>query len=339
MKKGSAGRLLVVDDEPQNIQVLRRQMTRLGYEVVTASNGLSALDAIARYHPDVVLSDVNMPGLDGIELCRRIKANQRTRLIPVLLITGLTASEDRIRGIEAGADDFITKPPVIAELEARVRSLCRIKRYTDDLDSAEAVILSLGLTIEARDPDTDGHCQRLASYATLLGKRLSLGESELVALHRGGYLHDVGKIGVPDAVLLKPGKLTTAEYAVMQQHTLIGDRLCGELRLLKDVRPIVRHHHERPNGTGYPDGLEGDAIPPLARILSVVDVYDALTTDRPYRKAMAPEEVRRTMAEETAKGWLFKDLVDEFVALLHDPGFQHPEPGTMSPNQLTFPGL
>lgn len=315
MRYRTAGKILVVDDEPANVQVLARLMTRLGYEVLTALDGEAALQSVGRNSPDLVLLDVNMPGLDGFEVCRRLKSDPETRLIPIVLITTLTASEDRIRGIDAGADDFLTKPPVVAELEARVRSLTRLKRHTDELDSAESVILTLGLTIEARDPCTKGHCERLAAYATALGLRLRLDNDQLIALNRGAFLHDVGKIGVPDAVLLKAGRLTGSEYALMQQHTVIGDNLCGELRLLEDVRPIVRHHHERPDGTGYPDGLRGDDIPLLAQILSVVDVYDALTTERPYKAALTPERAIRELREEATKGWKHATFVEAFAAL------------------------
>ena len=289
-------------------------MTRLGYEAITASDGKSALASIETDPPDLVLLDVSMSGIDGLELCRRIKADPTTRLIPVVLLTALTASEDRVRGIEAGADDFISKPPIVAELEARLRSLIRLKRYTDDLESAESVILSLGLMIEARDPSTHRHCQRLAAYAQALGTRVGLTPDQLVALNRGAFLHDVGKIGIPDAILLKADRLTRAEYALMQQHTVIGDRLCSELRLLDDVRPIVRHHHERPDGTGYPDGLKGDAIPLLARILSVVDAFDALTTDRPYRPAMSRARAIDELRHEGTKGWKPAVLVEEFAS-------------------------
>lgn len=321
MRYETAGKILLVDDESQNLEVLRRLMTRRGYDVLTASSGELALRSVVRNRPDLVLLDVNMPGIDGIEVCRRLKADPQTRLIPVVLLTTLTASEDRIRGIEAGADDFLSKPPVMAELEARVRSLMRLKRYTDELDSAESVILSLGLTIEARDPNTEGHCQRLAAYATALGGRLGLADEQLLALNRGGFLHDVGKIGIPDAVLLKAGRLTDAEYALMQQHTVIGDKLCSELRLLQDVRPIVRNHHERPDGSGYPDRLKGEEIPLLARILSVVDVYDALTTVRPYKAALPPAQALRELGEEAARGWLFEGIVGEFATLASQADF------------------
>jgi putative two-component system response regulator len=315
MRYSNAGRILIVDDEPSNIQLLSRLMRGRGYEVLAAADGQQALESVARHRPDLVLLDVNMPKLDGFEVCRRLKADPATRLIPIVLITGLKEMEDRIRGIDAGADDFLTKPFNVPELEARVRSLTRLKRYTDELDFAESVILSLGLTIEARDPYTKGHCQRLARYAATLGQRLGLDADQLVALHRGAFLHDVGKVGIPDAVLLKSGRLTESEYALMQQHTIIGHNLCGELRSLQDVRPIVRHHHERPDGSGYPDGLKGDAIPLLARIISIVDVYDALTTERPYKTASLPDRALRELREEAARGWKFRELVEEFATL------------------------
>jgi cyclic di-GMP phosphodiesterase len=202
-----------------------------------------------------------------------------------------------------------------SELLARVRALVRLKRYTDDLESVEAVMLTLGELIEARDAYTEGHCERLAAYAVTLGRALGLDRDELAALEYGGFLHDLGKIGVPDAVLLKPGILTADEHQRMQQHTVIGDRLCGGLRSLARVRGIVRHHHERLDGSGYPDGLRGDAIPLLAQVIGIVDVYDALTTARPYKEALARDRARDELQREADRGWRRKDLVDTFIAV------------------------
>jgi putative two-component system response regulator len=324
----AAQTVLVVDDEITNVKLLTRLMTGLGYQVRSAANGELALAEVARERPDLVLLDVNMPKVDGFEVCRRLKREPATRLLPIVLITGLTASEDHIKGIEAGADDFLTKPFNVPELEARVRSLTRLKRYTDELDSAESVILSLGLTIEARDPYTQDHCERLARYAAALGGHLGLDEAQRVALDRGAFLHDVGKVGIPDAILLKPGPLTSSERERMQQHTVIGHRLCGEFRALEHVRPIVRHHHERLDGSGYPDGLKGDAIPLLAQIISIVDVYDAVTTTRPYRAALSTEEAVRELREEVRRGWKSEALVEAFVALEHEGKLA---PGSMPP--------
>jgi len=308
------GRILVVDDTAANVRLLERLLVLEGYSVYSAEDGQAAIEMVMREHPDLVLMDVRMPRCDGFEACRILKERHETCLIPVVLMTGLSERADRIRAIEAGADDFLTKPIDAAELTARVRSLVRLKRYTDDLDSAEAVITSLALTVEARDAYTDGHCQRLSRYGVAVGRRLHLPDDDLAALHRGGYLHDIGKIGIPDVLLMKPGSLTNSEFEVIKTHTVIGDRLCGNLRALSRVRPIVRHHHERLDGSGYPDGLEGDAIPLLAQIIGIVDIYDALTTGRPYKRAWPPELAFEELLNEARKGWRRRDLVDLLIA-------------------------
>jgi putative two-component system response regulator len=311
----SAGKVLVVDDVAANVELLRTLLAREGYMVFTAADGEEALEMVASRQPDLVLMDVLMPKLSGYEVCERLKQNPATRLTPVVLITALHEREHKIRGINAGADDFLTKPVDAHELKARARSLVRLKRHTDDLDSAESVILSMALVIEARDSYTDGHCQRLAAYATALGTALGLAEEEQAALFRGGYLHDVGKVGIPDALLLKPSRLSESEYRQIKNHPVIGDRLCGELRSLRKVRPIVRHHHERLDGSGYPDGLKGDAIPLLAQIMGIVDVYDAITTARPYKKAWTFEQAHEELMREVTNGWRRRDLVEAFIAL------------------------
>jgi putative two-component system response regulator len=313
-----AGKVLVVDDVSANVELLKTLLTREGYTVITASDGQQALDILEQEHPDLVLMDVLMPKLSGFQVCDLIKQNKATRLTPVVLVTALSDTGDRIRAINAGADDFLTKPVNAHELKARVRSLVRLKRYTDDLDSAESVIMSLALVIEARDAYTDGHCHRLAGYATALGAAIGLPDNQLAALYRGGYLHDLGKIGIPDAVLLKAGALTADEYAQIQQHTVIGDRLCGQMRSLRQVRPIVRHHHERLDGSGYPDHLKGDAIPLVAQIMGIVDVYDAVTTSRPYKPAATPERAYDELLGEVKCGWRRRDLVEAFISIEGD---------------------
>jgi putative two-component system response regulator len=309
------GTVLVVDDSPVIADTFAKFLTARGFDVRRAHGGEAALAAMPTERPDVVMLDVVMPGIDGFEVCRQIKASPETRLVPVVLVTGLGAPEDRIRGVEVGADAFLVKPPNWQELTARVKSLVRLKRYTDDLESAESVILSLAMTIEVRDPYTEGHCQRLANYATSLGERLGLPERDLEALYRGGFLHDLGKIGIPDAVLLKPGPLTTAEFELVKQHPVIGAQLCDGLRTLHHVRPIIRYHHERLDGSGYPAGLAGDDIPLLAQITSVVDVYDALATRRPYKRAYSRAEVHEMLLAEVAQGWRNRDVVREFIAM------------------------
>ena len=313
--RGQSGRILVVDDVEGNVRLAQAVLEPQGYVVSSASDGRAALIEIHRNHPDLILLDVMMPGLDGFETCRQLKKDTATRLIPVVLVTALRDSRDRIRGIEAGADDFVSKPFNPHELRARVGSLVRIKRYTDDLESADAMILSLAMTIEARDASTNGHCQRLAAYASALGARIGLPEADLAALRRGGFLHDIGKVGIPDAVLLKRGPLSPDEYKVMQSHTLIGDRLCGELRSLRAVRPIVRSHHERLDGSGYPDALKGDEIPLLAHIMGIVDVFDAMTTVRPYRQPTTPAAACEELIREANHGRHGRDLVHAFVSI------------------------
>jgi putative two-component system response regulator len=308
-----ASTVLVVDDQASNLRLLERLLKNDGHAVVTAADGLEALNLVASSQPDMILMDVRMPNSNGFDTCQKLKQDPATRLIPIVLMTGSVEREDRIRAIEAGADDFLTKPVDEPELRARVRSLVRLKKYTDDLDSAEAVILSLALTVEARDPYTQGHCERLAGYAVSLGQRLGLPEEDLAALHRGGYLHDIGKVAIPDSILLKPGPLTAEEFEQMKQHPVIGDRLCGNLRALHRVRPIVRYHHERLDGSGYPEGLSGDAVPLLAQIIAIVDVFDALTTARPYTAVRTAEEAHEELRQEARRGWRNPQLVTEFV--------------------------
>lgn len=306
-------RILIADDTESIRMLFRRLLVADGHDVLVVSDGASALDAAHRHQPDVVLLDVAMPTLDGLEVCRRLKADPATRLTPVVLVTGQTDLSDRIRGLEAGADEFLSKPVHPHELRARVRSLTRMKHLIDALDSAEAAFMTLALTIEARDPLTNGHCERLARHAVRLGRALGLPEEDVEALHRGGYLHDVGKVGVPDAVLLKPGPLTAGEVELMRRHPEIGDTLCAPLQSLRRVRPIVRFHHERMDGSGYPEQLRGDEIPLLAQIVGIVDVYDALTSQRPYRAALSAEEAVRHLLRETEQGRFARRLVEAFL--------------------------
>lgn len=305
--------VLVVDKVAGNARLVESLLASDGHAVKTAGDAAEALRLVRAEPPDLLLMDARMPHVDGIEACRAMKQDPSTRLIPVVLVTSLGDTASRIRGIEAGADDFISKPFNAPELRARLCSLLRIKRYTDDLDSVESVIVSLALTIEARDSTTGGHCQRLAQYGSALGRTLGLDEDDVSALTRGGFLHDVGKVGIPDAVLLKPGPLAPAEYELVKQHTIIGDRLCGELRSLRKVRQIVRHHHERLDGSGYPDGLRGDTTPLLAQIMGIVDVFDALTTERPYKVARPVAWAAEELWREVARGWRRADLVGTFL--------------------------
>jgi len=312
------GRILIVDDESAARAALEALLRREGFDVRDASDGSSALAECATFRPDLILLDILMPGINGFEVCRRIKATPETRLTPVVLITGLSATEDRIEGINAGADDFLSKPIDINELIARTRSLLRLKQYTDELENAEAVVFTLAQSIEARDPYTRGHCERLADMSARLGARLEIAEEDIKALRWAGIVHDIGKVVVPDSILLKPGPLTPEEMDVMRKHSVVGERICAPLKSFRPVLPIIRHHHEKRDGSGYPDGMRGEEIPLTARILQLADVYDALTTDRPYRTAVPSEEALQIMDDEAKLGWWDQELFGKFREMIRD---------------------
>jgi len=295
--------VLVVDDGEINRALVEAFLSDLDCRLQSAEDGPSALAAIDKETPDLVLLDVQMPGMDGYEVCRRIKAGPRGRLLPVVMLTALDNANDRVLALEAGADDFMSKPVDRIELVARVRSALRLKAVYDTLDSAEQVIFSLAAAVEAKDKYTEKHTHRVAESARHVGMKLGLPERALDALYRGGIIHDIGKIGVPDAILLKPGPLAGDEVRIMRAHTTIGESIVRPLRSGANLLPIIRNHHEHFDGRGYPDGLAGRAIPRLARIVAVCDSYDALVTDRPYRKARTVDEAIGTLADGAGKQW------------------------------------
>ncbi|MGA2851558.1 MAG: HD domain-containing phosphohydrolase [Terracidiphilus sp.] len=308
--------ILIADDDEMIRQLIAAMLSAEGYRIIFAADGDQALEIVRSNLVDLVLLDVMMPGKTGFEVCQAIKSQPETRFIPVVLVTGLSRADERIQGIACGADDFLSKPVNCQELLARTRSLLRLKAFTDELENAETVFFSLALSIEAKDPYTKGHCDRLANYSVALAHRLGLPQEQGVALRRAGIVHDIGKIAVPEHILVKRGPLTPDEWAIMKQHPGIGERICSPLKSFRFVPQIIRHHHEKMDGSGYPDGLKGDQIPLAARILQVADVYDALTTDRPYRAALPQELAIATMREEARRGWWDSSLVEEMVAMV-----------------------
>ena len=309
-------RVLVIDDDPGVSNLFARMLSAEGYDVQAAADFDAAREVIERDPPDVILLDVVLPGTDGFSVCKRLKENANTRLTPVILITAFGDRESRIKGRRAGADDFLTKPVDLQELMARVEAAVKLKRYTDDLDSAASIVTTLAVMIEARDGMTEGHCHRMANYATAIGRALGLGTADLQALHRGGFLHDIGMLAIPPSLLLKAGPLEPDEFERVKSHTVIGDELCRNLRSLQAVRPIVRHHHERRDGSGYPDGLRGDEIPLLAQIVSVVDLYDAVTNNRPYQRTQSPEDAIRILRKQADDGLRDRSIVETFAKIV-----------------------
>ena len=315
-------KVLVVDDNPASRMTAVALLTVEGYEVLEADSGPAVMERVMSSQPDLILLDVMLPGMDGFEVCQRLKQDEQTRLIPVIFITVLSDRQSRIRGIEAGGDDFLTKPFDRLELSARVKSLVRQKRLNEDLDHAEQVLFSIAGAIESRDPNTGDHCERLVARSKSFGEFLDLPRAQIRDLQWGGYLHDIGKVGIPDSVLLKAGKLCPQEWETMKQHVLIGEKICQPLRTMRGVIPIIRHHHERWDGSGYPDGLEGDEIPYLAQVFQMIDIYDALTSERPYKQALTPAAALVVMEQETDKGWRNPKLMRQFMDFIRSSGME-----------------
>lgn len=307
--------ILVVDDDPAIIDLLTRFLTRDGYSVVIARNGREALEKVAHTPPDLILLDVTMPEMDGFTACRRLKEDERTALIPITMLTGLDEREHRRRGIEAGADDFLTKPFEQTILRARISSQLRLKRLTDQLEHTENVIFTLALAVEAKDAYTEGHLWRLRAYSEQLANACGLGYADVRAVRYGGILHDIGKIGVSESILRKPGPLTPDEMTQMKQHPEIGARIVSQMRFAHEVAPIIRAHHENWDGGGYPNHLRNFEIPIGARIVAIVDAYDAMMTDRPYRTALDPAEAFRRL--RGGRGTQFDpEILDVFLNML-----------------------
>jgi putative two-component system response regulator len=311
-------RVLLVDGDPIN-RLLLKSMLRVGsYEFLEAETGLHALEIIAREAVDLIILDLLLPGLGGTELCRRLKSNRKTQFIPILMVTSVSGHDFEVEGIEAGADEYLKKPLHPSVVRARVHSLLRHKAAIDSLEEAETILFALAQAVENRDMGTSQHCERLAIYSVALGLTIGLPRRDLVALYRGGFLHDIGKVSVPDSILLGTGKLNEEQWRIMQRHTIHGVEICQPMKTLASVLPIIRSHHERWDGTGYPDGLRGEEIPLLARILQIVDIFDALTTARSYKPAYSKQEALDILEHEAAKGWRDAELVSLFVSMQSD---------------------
>jgi putative two-component system response regulator len=305
--------ILILDDLDLNRRLLKAMLKTGPYRILEAKRPAAALSILEQEKVDLVVVDLVMPGMSGPDFCRVLKADRRTQLIPILMTTNVQGTENEIAGIDSGADEFLLKPLQPAVVRTRVRAMLRNKALIDSLDEAETILFALAKSVEARDNYTGMHCERLAAYSIRLGQALGLSKADQLALYRGGYLHDIGKVGIPDAILFKRGLLSDAEWQLMRMHTLRGEEICRPMKTLAPVLPIIRSHHERWNGSGYPDGLQGEEIPLLARVLQVADIYDALTTARSYKPAFSHRQAIEIMNEEASRGWRDPELIPLFA--------------------------
>jgi len=308
-------RVLLVAELETERRMMASMLRREGCRIVEAGDGQTALEHLGSQRFDLVILDRDMTQMDGLECCHRIKSERKTSLTPVLMVTAIRSVLDEIAGIQAGADEYVSKPLHPEVFRTRTRALIRHKNAIDRLEETETILFALAQAVEKRDHYTAGHCQRLALFSVAFGMRLGLGHPQLLALYRGGYLHDIGKIAIPDSILFKAGRLSEDEWTLMKTHSVRGEEICRPLHSLEKVLPIIRNHHERWDGGGYPDGLSGQRIPLLARILQLVDVYDALTSDRPYKAAFSGEAALETIVAEMRMGWRDPELTEAFIVL------------------------
>ena len=310
--------ILLVDGVELNRRVVRATLGGTGARFIDASRPSEAFEVLKRQRVDLVICDMFLPEMNGMEFCRQLKADRTTSLLPVLMMTSVQGSEHEVEGLTSGADEYLLQPAHPSVLKARVLSMLRHKAALDSLDEVESILFTLAQTVEERDKCTSDHCRRLSYFSVELGIRLGLGRNELLALHRGGYLHDIGKIGIPDSILNKTGELNEDEWRVMRSHVVRGEEICRPMKSLVNVLPIIRHHHEKWDGTGYPDRLKGNEIPVLARILQIADVFDALSSERSYKKALSMDQACRQLEKEAAAGWRDPELVPLFVNMLEN---------------------
>jgi len=311
--QSASATILIVDSADINRRLLRGILKAAPYRILECGQASEAIRFIEAESIDLIILDLVLPEMGGPAFCRWLKANRRTQLIPVLMLTSVLGVENEITGLTSGADEFLLKPLHPEVVRARIRAMLRNKAITDSLEEAENILFALARAVEGRDRYTGMHCERLAVASVKLGEALGLPHHDLVALYRGGYLHDIGKICTPDTILFKNGSLTQDEWAIIRQHPIKGEEICRPMKSLAPVLPIIRNHHERWDGSGYPDGLAGEDIPLLARILQVVDIYDALVTARPYKSALSHEEALHVIEQEVRAGWRDAELVSLFV--------------------------
>jgi putative two-component system response regulator len=310
------GRIIVADDSFTSNMITKNLLVKQGYDVHVAFDGEEALNLIGTLNPDLIILDIMMPNVSGLDVCKIVKSNEKTRFIPVIILTASDSREDKNYAISAGANDYLNKPYDKTELKLKVDALVKLKNAIDEMESASNIILALAKAVEAKDNYTEGHGERVSLYSSKIAKRLNLQEQQIKNIITAGILHDVGKIGIPDVILNKPGKVTDREYDLIKQHPIIGEEICNPIKSFSNIKKIVRHHHEKLNGTGYPDGLSGDSINIETRIIAVADIYDALTSSRFYRQPVDEEAALQFLDEYVLKGELDKEVVDTLRSII-----------------------
>ena len=311
------GKVLVVDSHPFSRTVAVDLLSVDGYEVLEANTSDGLLERVLQNNPDLILLDLMMPQMDEFEACKLLKDDKRTNQIPVIFLTVSDDRKSRLHCFEAGGDDMLTKPLDSMALRTRVKSLIHQKRLNEGLDQTEQVLFSIASAIESRFSHSRNSCIQLATLAKSFGEYLQLPPMEIEDLICAAHLHDIGTVAIPDSVLLKKGELTPEERKLLNQHVLIGEQICQPLRNRRGVLPIIRHHHERWDGSGYPDGLAGVEIPFLAQVFQILDIYDALTSERPHKTAFTPTQALKIIAQEASKGWRNPKIVQQFTDFIH----------------------
>lgn len=309
--------ILIVDDLEAHLELMEAILTREGYKVRATLHPEEALQIIREFSPDLAILDVMMPGMNGYELCKKLKVLSKENYFPVILVTSLNQLSDKINGIESGADDFFSKPFNNIELTTKIRSLIKLKRLQDELESSENIIFTLAIAIEAKDPYTKGHSERVGNLSSEFASFIGLSETEVINIKKGGILHDIGKIGLSENILHKGHSLSPEDWELVKRHPSVGMEICKPLYSLRQLIPIITHHHERWDGRGYPQGLKGEEIPLSARIVNVIDTFDAMISIRPYRTiCLTKEHVTKIMDNERLLGQWDPYLVKKFLEMV-----------------------
>lgn len=319
LEEEKAPLILIVDDLEDHLNLMEAILMKEGYRIQTTMHVEEAIQITKDISPDLAILDVMMPVMNGFELCKKLKVMSKKKFFPIILVTSLNQLEDKITGLEVGADDFFSKPFNSIELTTKIRSLIKLRKLQDELENSENIILTLAIAIEAKDPYTKGHSERVGSFSSEFARFIGLSEKDVINVKKGGILHDIGKIGLNETILHKKAPLSEEEIEVIRKHPVVGMEIVKPLQSLQQILPIIRHHHERWDGNGFPDELKGEQIPITARIVNIVDTFDAMVSIRPYRAVLFTiTEVLRIMRAERFSGQWDPNLVERFVEMMSE---------------------